>query len=72
MAPEPADYSAKEIRSCKPPPVSIQNILAFVKELHQVPREYVIEEGDIDLADEVFNLYRTLVQWANRHDFYLG
>ncbi len=72
MAPEPADYSAKEIRNCPSPPVSIQNILAFIKELHKAPREYTIDENDIDLADEIFNLYRSLVKWANRHDFYLG
>ena len=72
IAPKPAEFTAREIRTCPPPPVSIQSILVFVKELHAVQRHYTIDENNVQITENIFDLYSRLVRWANKHEGFLG
>jgi hypothetical protein len=72
VAPEPPDYKARDIRTCPHPPISIQHLLVFIKELHTIPREYYVDLEDILLIERIFDFYAATAKLFNREESYMG
>ena len=72
VAPEPVNYSAREIRLCAEPTVSIQNLLVIYKKLFKTPRKFSIVEEEIPTIKEIFDHYNQLGRDLGPYEFFLG
>ena len=70
--PNPADFSAEQLRNAPENIVSLVSIFLFLKMSHNNHRNYTFEPESLPIIDRQFDKYKRYVKSAHSFDSFIG